>query len=440
MEVLRRGLRQAIERLRKAPVVDQRTLNSFIRDVQRALLKADVSVDVVMELSERIRSRVREEKLPPGFSKRELLLRILYEELIALLGGEKPSAKVIPDKKPYVIMLVGIQGSGKTTTAAKLAYYYKKKRLRVGLVCADNYRPAAAEQLRQLAERAGVDFYVDSDRSSSVNMARRGVKALLEKGVDVVIIDTAGRHKDEEGLLNEMKEMYKAVKPNEVILVIDATIGKQAGAQAEAFHKVAPLGSIIVTKLDGAAKGGGALVAAAKTGARIKFIGIGEDIDEFEVFDPPSFVNRLLGMGDLRALAEKFREALAAEEARMKALATGKLTLLDLRDQLQAVAKMGSLSKLLELLPGSYKIPGLGEEAEKNIKKWLAIMDSMTPEELRKPEIIDKRRIVRIARGSGTTPQDVRALLKAYRRMKKLYRQVLRRQKRAWRGMGLPYM
>jgi len=176
MEVLGRGLRQAIERLRKAPVVDQRTLNSFIRDVQRALLKADVSVDVVMELSERIRSRVRGEKLPSGFSKRELLLRILYEELIALLGGEKPPAKVIPDKKPYIIMLVGIQGSGKTTTAAKLAYYYKKKRLKVGLVCADNYRPAAAEQLRQLAERAGVDFYVDSDRSSSVIWLEEALK------------------------------------------------------------------------------------------------------------------------------------------------------------------------------------------------------------------------------------------------------------------------
>ncbi len=437
METLAQGLRRAIERLRGAAIVDERTLNEFIRDVQRALLRADVSVDVVLELSERIKKRVKEAELPPGFSKKDLLLRILYEELVAILGGEKPQPKLEPKKKPFVVMLVGIQGSGKTTTAGKLAYYYSKRGLRVGLVCADNYRPAAADQLKQLAEQAGADFYVDPDKSSAVKMALKGVEYFASRGYDVIIVDTAGRHKSEETLLEEMKEIYKALRPDQVVLVIDATIGKQAGPQAEAFHKAAPLGSIIVTKLDGAAKGGGALVATARTGAPIVFVGVGEKIDELEPFDPPSFVNRLLGMGDLKALVERFRAFEALSRERVERLAAGKFTLLDLKEQFEALSSMGPLRKVLELLPGSYRLPGVEEEVEKNMRKWMAIMNSMTPEELLNPEIIDKSRIIRIARGSGTTPQDVKSLLATYRRMKKLYKKILRQQKRLGRGLGL---
>ena len=439
MEALAEGLRRAIERLRGAPVVDERTLNEFVRDVQRALLRADVSVDLVLGLSKRIRERVKKEELPPGFSKRELLLRILYEELISLLGGEKPPVRLEPRKKPFVIMLVGIQGSGKTTTAAKLAYYYSRKGFKVGLVCADNYRPAAAEQLRQLAEQAGVAFYADRDRTSSIAMAKRGVEHFASRGFDVIIIDTAGRHKSEKGLLEEMGEMYEALKPDQVVLVIDATMGKQAGPQAEAFHKAAPLGSIIVTKLDGAAKGGGALAATARTGAPIVFVGTGEKIDELEPFDPPSFVNRLLGMGDLKALVDKFRAVEAAAKIRVESLATGRITLLDLKEQLEAISKMGPLKKILELLPGAYKLPGVENVAEENIRKWLAIMNSMTRAELLRPEIIDKSRVIRIARGSGTSPQDVKALLSSYRKLRKVYKRLIKQQKRLGRGIGLPY-
>ena len=437
METLASGLREALRKLRKAPIVDSKTLNAFIRDVQRTLLRADVSVELVMEISEKIKERVRKAQLPPGFSKKELLYRILYEELVQLLGGENAGKPPMPTKKPYVIMLVGIQGAGKTTSAGKLAYFYKKKGFKPCLVCADNYRPAACIQLSQLASQIGVTCIVPENTESTVSMAVQGIKE-AHNHCDIVIIDTAGRHKQEEGLIKEMKELYHAIKPDHVILVLDASMGSQAEKHALAFHKAAPLGSIMITKLDGSAKGGGALAAAAKTGARISFVGVGEKIDEIEEFDPKAFVARLLGMGDIKSLIEKFEAFERIEKERLKAISAGKLTLYDLREQLQAINRMGPLSRILEMIPGGAKLAGTEEMAKENIKKWLAIMDSMTKEELLKPEIIDKSRIARIARGSGTTPQDVRRLLSSYRKMRKMYKQLLRQQKRLKRGAGFP--
>ncbi len=437
MRSLKEGLARLVAKLKGATLVDERVIREFIRGLQRELLKADVSADIVLEVSRRIEERVKQERVPPGFSRKDLLLRALYEELVRMLGGEKVEIPRPRKGRPFVILLVGIQGSGKTTTAAKLALFYRKRGYKVALVCADNYRPGAVDQLRQLAKLVGAEFYGYEGAKSSVELAKEGVEAFKAKGVDVIIVDTAGRHKEEKGLLEEMKEIADAIHPDEVMLVLDGTMGKQAGSQAEAFHKVVPLGHIIVTKLDGAARGGGALAAVVRTGAKIAFIGVGEKVDELEPFDPPSFVSRLLGMGDLKALVERLRAAELLDRRRAELLKTGKFTLLDFKEQLEGLRKLGPLRKILELIPGGVSLsPELERAGEESLNKWLAILNSMTTEELVNPSIISRSRMVRIARGSGTTVSDVRSLLKAYERARKMMRRLLRQRRiRELRGI-----
>jgi len=437
LESLRKGLTEIIAKIRRSSIIDEKTLKELIRGIQRELLKADVSVEIVAELSRKVEERIKKEKIPPGFSKQELLIRIIYEELIKILGGESKYSIRLKKGTSNVIMLVGIQGSGKTTTAGKLAYFFKNKGFKTALVCADNYRPGAVDQLRQLAEKVGVAFYGEENAHSAIEVAKKGVEKFRNEKYEVIIVDTAGRHKKERELIEEMKEIASAISPDEIILVLDGTIGRQAGTQAEAFHKATPIGSIIITKLDGAARGGGALAAVTKTGASISFIGMGEKIEELELFDPPSFVSRLLGMGDLKQLIERFRKAEALEKLRLTALASGKFTLLDMKEQLESLTKMGPLRKLLELLPGGFKLPeGFEEASEENIHKWVAIMNSMTQLELLKPEIINRSRMLRIAKGSGTTLRDVKNLLEAYNKSRKLLKKMMRRAKR-FKGLDL---
>jgi len=429
LESLRRGLAKAIERIKRAPVIDAKTLREVEREIQRALLQADVSAELVLKVTRGLEERVKKSSLPPGFSKRELLLKAVYEELVELLGGEVANIPQLKRGRTNVFLLVGVEGSGKTTTAAKLAYYYKKRGCRVGLVCADNYRPGALDQLRQLGEKIGVEVYGREGVGSAVDLALEGVDYFRGRGCDLVIVDTAGRHKDERSLMEEVRELYEALRPDQVVLVLDATMGRQAERQALAFKEMADVGTIVVAKLDGAARGGGALAAVVRTGARISFIGTGEGVEELEVFDPPSFVSRLLGMGDLKALVEKFRSYEELSRKRVEAIARGDFTLQDLLDQLLAIRKMGPLRKLLELIPGGTALPvEVGEVGEENIKKWIAIMQSMTREELLNPDIIDRDRVVRIARGSGTTIRDVKNLLKSYKMARKYLRKMARRR------------
>ncbi|RLE58732.1 MAG: signal recognition particle protein [Thermoprotei archaeon] len=430
MEQFREGLLKVVSRIRTSVMLDKKEVDAIIRELQRVLLKADVDVKLVFEITQNIKKKFFSQQLPPGFSKKEVLLKILYDELVRLLGGEETYEFVV-DKRPKIVMLVGIQGSGKTTSTAKLASYLQKRGYRVGVICADTYRPGAYDQLKQLSEKIGVIFYGDPREKNAVKIVKDGVGFLKNKGVDVILIDTAGRHKDEISLINEMKEISDKIKPDETILVIDSTIGKAAGKQAEAFHKVSPIGSIILTKLDGTAKGGGALSAVSATGAKIAFIGVGEKIDDLELFNARKFVARLLGMPDLENIIKRFERLERIERERAKAIAAGKLTLLDLKDQLKQISSMGPLSKILEMFGGMPSLPeGVAKKGEENISKWLAIMDSMTMEELLHPEILDKSRINRIARGSGTTPRDVRELLAAYKKMKKLMRQFARSRKK----------
>ncbi|RLF10962.1 MAG: signal recognition particle protein Srp19, partial [Thermoprotei archaeon] len=364
-----------IKKIKGAPLIDEKTLREVIRDIQRALLKADVSVDLVLKITENIKARVLTAEVPPGFTKRDVLLKVVYDELVSLLGGEKIPQITIPRGTSYTIMLVGLQGSGKTTSAAKLAWFYKNRGYKTALVCADTYRPAAYIQLKQLVEKYDIPVWFEKDKSA-VQIAYDGVKHFKSEKYNIIIIDTAGRHKEEEGLLKEMEVMFKKIRPDEVMFVIDATIGKQAGKQAAAFQKRVPISSIFLTKLDGSAKGGGALAAIVATGAIIKFIGTGEKIEEIEVFNPPRFINRLLGLGDLEALIERFKKHEELMKLQERILKTGKLTLYDMKIQLKSLRKMGSLGKLLSLIPGGTQLPlAAAEVNDEKIKKWIAILD-----------------------------------------------------------------
>jgi len=428
LEKLGSSLYNSLKKLLRASAVDEDTVRELVRDLQRTLLMADVNVRLVLDLSRRVEERALKEEIPPGISRREHVIKVVYEELTRFLGERQVPLKIDP-KRRNVFMLVGIQGSGKTTTAAKLARYLQKRGYRTALICADTYRPGAYAQLRQLADQINVPVYGDEDESDPVRIALDGLRRF--ENYDVILIDTAGRHKDETSLIDEMRRLESKIHPDETILVIDGTIGQQAATQAEAFHKATPIGSIIVSKLDGSAKGGGALSAVTATGAPIKFIGTGEKIDDLEPFDPPRFVGRLLGMGDLQGLLERVREAeVKVPKRRAKAFLSGRFTLTDMYEQFEAMQKMGPISKILRMVPGfGYEIPDeMMEVAGEQIKKWRAIIQSMTPEERENPKIIKSSRIRRIARGSGTSERDVKLLLQQYNRLKKMVKALRRRR------------
>jgi signal recognition particle subunit SRP54 len=433
------GLKSALANfLRREKYED--AVNEFIREMQKELLKSDVNVKLVAEITSRIKQRALEEKPPPGVPKRHWFITIVYEELVKLLGGEKkPPLK--PTKRPWVILLVGLQGSGKTTTAAKIANFYKYEGYKVGLVAADTYRPAAYDQLKQLGEKIGVPVYGDPECKDAVKIAIEGVKFFAERGFDIVIIDTAGRHHKEDALLEEMKQIYEKVKPDEIMLVLDASTGQQAYTIAKKFHEATPIGSIVVTKLDGTARGGGALSAVAATGATIKFIGTGEKVDELEPFNPSRFVARILGLGDIESLVESVRKAqVEFTEKDLEDMLSGKINMRLIYKQLVNLKKLGPLRKVLQMIPGlGVKIPLEidSRELEKKLEKWIAIINSMTYEELDNPEIIDKSRMRRIARGAGVEVEDVRELLKQYELLKKLAKRIRKSDLKKLESLGV---
>ena len=419
----------------------EEAVNEFIRDLQKELIKSDVDLKLVSEISSRIKQRALSEKPPIGVSRKNWFITIVYEELLRLLGGEKKPV-IKPSKKPWIILLVGLQGSGKTTTAGKLAYFYKLEGYRVGLVSADTYRPAAYEQLKQLGEKIGVPVYGEPGGQDAVDIARKGVEYFVQRGFDIVIVDTAGRHHKEETLLEEMREIYKLINPDEIMLVLDAAIGQQAYSIAKKFNESTPIGSIVVTKLDGTAKGGGALSAVAATGARIKFIGVGEKIEDLEVFKPQRFISRILGLGDVESLVESVRKMqLEFTEEDAKKIIEGKLNMRLVYKQLVSLRKLGPLRRVLQMIPGfEYKLPMEidSKELEKRLDKWIAVINSMTYEELDNPEIIDKSRMKRIAYGAGVSIDEVRELIKQYEAMKKLVKTLRRKDLLKKLGVSLP--
>ncbi|MBT0160255.1 signal recognition particle protein [Candidatus Bathyarchaeota archaeon A05DMB-2] len=432
------SLTDAIKKIFRATVVDEAAVKELVRDIQRALLQADVNVQLVLAISKRIEERALKEKVPPGISRREHVIKVVYEELTRFIGEKPVPVKMEPGKKK-VIMLVGIQGSGKTTQAAKLARYFQKRGLKPAMICADTYRPGAYAQLEQLAKRINVPVYGDPKAKDPVKVVTEGLKQFSDK--DLIIVDTAGRHKEEQELIKEMKNLEKRINPDEVMMVIDGTIGQQALVQAKTFHEATPIGSIIVTKLDGSARGGGALSAVAATGAPIKFIGTGEKIEDIEPFIPSRFVGRLLGMGDLETLLEKVHEAeIKVPQKKAKEILSGKFTLTDMYDQFEAVRGMGPFRKIFKMLPGmSYEVPEdmLGQ-AEGRLEKWRVIIQSMRPAERDNPKILNSSRIRRVARGSGTSEKDVKELLKQYAMMRRMLKTFKRKKRLPFMGKGFP--
>jgi signal recognition particle subunit SRP54 len=420
LDSLREGLQAAVKKLVGSTVVDEKAVKEFVRDLQRTLIQSDVNVRIALEVTERVQKRALEEKTPGGVTKKDQIVSILYEEMAKLLGGE--GGMQLSKDKTNVLVMLGVQGSGKTTTTAKLARLYSKRGFKVGVVAADTFRPGAVTQLRTLVASSGVEVYSDEKEKDSVKVAKAGKKA-FEESKNLVIIDTAGRHKEEKGLLQEMKEVVSGVKPDATVLVIDGTIGQQCYNQALAFHQAAPVGGIIVTKLDGAAKGGGALAASGATGSKILFIGTGERIDDLEEFAPTRFVGRLLGMGDLKALMEMVKDSeVVIDEKTTQRMMSGKMTMNDLLVQFEQMKKFGSVKKVLEKIPGFSGQVDVKEldKAEDRVKVYKSIIQSMTGDEKTNPENINSSRLRRIARGSGRSEKDVRELLTRYKQMKTL--------------------
>ncbi len=442
LDKLSSSLTDAIKKLFKAGVVDEATVKELVRDIQRALLQSDVNVQLVLQISKNIEERALKEKVPPGVSRREHVIKVVYEELTRFIGDKPVALKVEPGKKK-IIMLVGIQGSGKTTHAAKLARYFQKRGLKIGLIAGDTYRPGAYAQLQQLATRINAPIYGEAKAKDPIKIVKEGLKHFSDR--DLIIVDTAGRHKEEKDLIKEMKDLEKHIHPDEVIMVIDGTIGQQALIQAKTFHEATPIGAIIVTKLDGSSRGGGALSAVAATGAPIKFIGTGEKIEDIEPFIPSRFVGRLLGMGDLETLLEKVHDAeIRVPQKKAKEILSGNFTLTDMYEQFSAVKNMGPFSKVMKMLPGmSANVPDeMLNSAEGRLDTWRVIIQSMTPQEKENPKLLNSSRARRIARGSGTSEKEVKELLKQYLMMKKMLKMFKRKKKLPFGlgGKGMPQM
>ena len=417
LEKLGDALRETLRKIAGASHISSELIKELVRDIQRALLQSDVNVRLALDLSKRIETRALEEKAPPGMTGREHVVRIVHQELVSALG-EPRTLKLSKQR----IMLVGLYGQGKTTTTGKLAKYLKKKGLNLGLIAADVHRPAAYDQLSQIGEQIDVPVFGDSNNNNAVKVVEEGLKEFND--LDIVIVDTAGRHALDNDLISEMESVSRIVKPDEIFLVMDATVGQQAGPQATAFHDAVGVSGVILTKLDGSAKGGGALSAVSATNAPIIFVGTGETLDALETLDPDRFISRLLGMGDLQTLLERAEEVMDASTAEdtAKKMLSGKFTLIDMREQMEAMSKMGSLDKIMEMIPGMSSMMNKGQmqETQERLEKFKVLMNSMTQQELENPKLIKRSRIERIARGSGSNPQEIRELLSHYNKSRKM--------------------
>ncbi|MDH3678202.1 MAG: signal recognition particle receptor subunit alpha [Nitrosopumilus sp.] len=418
---LKDSLRGAIKKIVKSSGIDEELIKELSKDVQRALLQSDVNVRLVLEITKNLEERSLNETPPPGLSRKDHIVKILYDELAKLLGNET-EFNFKPGKQNKVILL-GIQGSGKTTVASKLAKFLTKQGYSVGVIGADTYRPGALVQLRTMCEKSNVEVYGEENNKDSPDIVKNGLRHYEKLPLDIILIDTAGRHKQEQDLLDEMERINKVANPDLALLVVDGTIGQQCFNQAEAFHKTVKVGGIIVTKLDSSAKGGGAIAASAATGAQIMYIGTGERIDDLEKFSPTRFVGRLLGMGDIQAvldLAKRLENE--GDDVRLKRISSGKMNMEDFFYQLEEVTKVGSLRGFLDNMPG---LSGMVKDdqldhMEERVSKWRFIIQSMTKEEKADPDLLNSSRVKRIARGSGWSEHEVKELVKNYKNSKNM--------------------
>jgi signal recognition particle subunit SRP54 len=407
------SLRKTFKRITGLGVVDKEAVESVVMDLQRILLQADVDVELVFELSKDIKNKVLDAKLPPGLTLKEHFIHTLYNEITRFLGAEKGEIKL----KPQKILLIGLFGSGKTLTCGKIAKWFKIRGLNPCLIACDIHRAAAQEQLRQIGKEVGVPVYWKG--KSAEDIAKHALKSAKE---EVLIFDSAGRDALDKELAKELKNLGKTIKPDEILLVLPADLGQAARKQSEEFSKLVGITGIVITKLDGTAKGGGALVAARVSGANVKFIGVGEKPEDLEIYDPERFVSKLVGYGDLQGLLEKAKE-IGIEEKDVKKILEGKFTLKDFYEQIKSMQKMGSLSKIVDMMPGGFglKIPkDFLDVQEEKMKRWKYVIDSMTPEERENPDVINASRVKRISSGAGVKESDVRELLKYYKQAKRI--------------------
>ncbi len=418
LEKLSEVLRKATDKIANAIFLDKNLVDSVVRDLQRALIEADVSIPLVKQLTDKIKKAALDERIK-GIEKKEHIIKLLHDELIIILG-ERRQLKL--RKGQNRVMLMGLYGAGKTTTAAKLGNYFAKRGKKVALVGLDVHRPAAKEQLKQLAEKHKLSYFIDFDEDDAIKTWNDLEKSGKLKDFDVVLIDTAGRHSLDKELVKEIKTLEKYVKPTESILVLPADIGQAAKTQAKEFKEAVDISGVIITRMDSTAKGGGALTACAETKASVYFIGTGEKINDIEVFDPKSFLSRLLGMGDLESLIEKIKSVTDEDKQKkiQEKLEDGKISLEDVIEQVKSMGSMGGFDKIKSMIPGlgSAKIPeNILETQEAKIFKWEHIIKSMTPEEKENPELLEKQtsRISRVAQGAGVHGSDIRALLKQYK-------------------------
>ena len=412
---LGRSLRQALAKFTGAPVADEKAVKALCRELQRVLISSDVNVRLVFELTKKIENRALDAKRAKGLSLREHVVKVVYEELSSLLGE-----KYEPRISPHRVLLLGLYGSGKTTTAGKLAHFYKSRGLSVALVSCDTDRPAAFEQLQQVAAHSGAGFYGIAGEKDVRRIMADAKKRWKE---DVVIVDSAGRSAFDSQLTEQLKLINSLAEPDEKFLVVSADVGQVAGRQAAQFHEAVGLSGVIITKMDGSGKGGGALSAVASSGTKAAFIGTGEKMDALETFDAQKFVGRLLGFPDLAALMEKVKRA--AEEEKLPGQIGDKLTLRVFYEQLRAAKKLGPLSNVFSMMGASDLPSDMVKTSEDKLKKFEVIICSMTPEEREDASLLRRHRtrIARIAKGSGTSEQDVRELLTQFEKVGSMFNQ-----------------
>jgi len=441
LQDLGRRINAAVNDLTRSSTLDEKAFDEMVKEICNALVSADVNIKLVAGLRTSLKKTVNFKELGPGVNKKRLIQKTVFDELVKLVDPHSEPFK--PKKgKPNVIMFVGLQGSGKTTTCTKLARWYQARGFKACLVCADTFRAGAFDQLKQNATKAKIPYYGSLTQTDPVVVAREGVDKFKKERFEIIIVDTSGRHRQEQDLFNEMVQIQQAVKPDQTIMVLDATIGQQAEAQSRAFKDAADFGAIVITKTDGAAAGGGAISAVAATHTPIVFIGTGEHMLDLERFAPQAFVSKLLGMGDMQGLFEHVQSLKLDQKDTMKHIAEGVFTVRDLRDQLGNLMKMGPLSKMAGMIPGlSGMMNGMDdEEGSAKLKRMIYISDSMTGKELDsdgKIFVDQPTRMTRVARGSGTSVREVEELLTQHRAMAGMAKQAKAGMANMQRAQGM---
>jgi signal recognition particle subunit SRP54 len=422
LDKLGESFRKGITRISNAITLDKKLVDGIIRDIQRSLIEADVNVELVFELSKDLKKIAYDENIK-GIDKKEQLVKMIHDKIRGLIG----EGKELPLGKREVVMFLGLYGSGKTTTISKLALYYSKRGRKVCALGLDTQRPAAMDQLEQMCEKAKVKCFIDKKEKDPLKIYANYEKDL--KKYDLVFVDTAGRDGLNEELVKEIKKLEKKIKPNTRVLVMPADIGQTAKTQASEFQKALSIDGVVITRMDGSAKAGGALTACAETNAPVFFIGTGEKIHDIETFDADSFVSRLLGMGDLKSLIEKVKSATDEKQQKriQDRLGSGKFTLMDVYTQLEQMNSMGGMDKIMSMVPGLGGMAGKISKAdlekqEKKMAHYKSAISSMTQEEIENPELMEKQtsRIQRVAKGSGTTTSEIRELIKQYKMLKEM--------------------